>query len=77
MIQIRLAEYAAAERSLAKALTIDRDHYVASVNLATLYARINDPRREAQAARVAALIEQRDERAQEFLRIIKAVPYEH
>jgi tetratricopeptide (TPR) repeat protein len=76
LIQIRSAEYAAAERSLAKALTIDRDHYVASVNLATLYARTKDPRREAQAARVAALIEQRDERAQEFLRIIKAVPYE-
>jgi tetratricopeptide (TPR) repeat protein len=77
LIQIRSAEYAAAEGSLAKALAINRDHYVASVNLATLYARTNDPRREAQAARVAALIEQRDERAQDFLRIIKAVPYEH
>ena len=50
-------------------------HYEASVNLATLYARTKDPRREAQTAKVSALIEKRDERAQQFLRIIEAVPY--
>ena len=59
-----------------KALAIDPDHYLATLNLATLYARTKDPRREAQAARVAALSEKREERAQDFLRIIKAVPYE-
>jgi tetratricopeptide (TPR) repeat protein len=75
LIQMRSNEYDPAEQSLARALAIDPDHYVASVNLAALYARTKDPRREAQAARVAALIEQRDARAQEFLRIIKAVPY--
>ena len=75
LIQMRSSEYGPAEESLGKALALDRDHYVASVNLAALYARTKDPRREAQAARVAALIEQRDARAQEFLRIIKAVPY--
>ena len=46
-----------------------------SVNLATLYARTKDPRREAQAAKVSTLIEQREARAQQFLRIIEAVPY--
>lgn len=76
LIQTRSAEYAAAEASLAKALAIDPDHYLATLNLATLYARTKDPRREAQAARVAALGEKREARAQDFLRIIKAVPYE-
>lgn len=75
LIQMRSNEYGPAEESLGRALAIDADHYVASVNLAALYARTKDPRREAQAARVAALIEQRDARAQDFLRIIKAVPY--
>ena len=76
LIQTRSAEYAAAEASLMKALAIDPDHYLATLNLATLYAKTKDPRREAQAARVAALSEKREERAQDFLRIIKAVPYE-
>jgi tetratricopeptide (TPR) repeat protein len=74
LIQIRGNEYGPAEQSLARALAIDPDHYAASVNLSTLYARTKDPRREAQAARVAGLIEKREARAQEFLRIIEAVP---
>ena len=75
LIQIRSNEYGPAEQSLTKALAIEPEHYAASVNLATLYSRTKDPRREAQAARVAALIEKREARAQEFLRIIEAVPY--
>jgi tetratricopeptide (TPR) repeat protein len=75
LIQTRSAEYVAAEQSIAKALAIDPEHYAASVNLATLYARTKDPRRDTQMARVNALAEKRDARAQEFLRIIKAVPY--
>lgn len=74
LIQTRVKEYGPAEQSLMKALAIDPEHYAASVTLATLYARTRDPRREAQAARVASLIEKRDERARDFLRIIKAVP---
>ncbi len=75
LIQTRSKEYERAEQSLTKALTIAPEHYEASVNLATLYARTKDPRREAQAAKVSALIEQREARAQQFLRIIEAVPY--
>ena len=74
LIQTRTAEYAPAEQSLQKALAIDPEHYAASVNLATLYARTKDPRREAQAARVAALRREARARAQEFLRIIEVVP---
>jgi tetratricopeptide (TPR) repeat protein len=75
LIQTRSKEYERAEQSLTRALSIAPEHYEASVNLATLYARTKDPRREAQAAKVSALIEQRDARAQQFLRIIEAVPY--
>lgn len=75
LIQTRTNDYALAEQSLQKALAIAPDHYAASVNLATLYARTKDPRAEAQAARVSSLIEKRDARAQEFLRIIQVVPY--
>ena len=76
LIQTRLEEYGAAEQSLGKALAIDPDHYAASVNLATLYGKTKDSRKDAQMAKVAALGEKRDERAQAFLRIIQAVPYE-
>ena len=75
LIQTRLEEYGAAEKSLARALAIDPDHYAASVSLATLYAKTKDPRKDAQMARLAALGEKRDERAQAFRRIIRAVPY--
>jgi tetratricopeptide (TPR) repeat protein len=75
LIQTRSEEYGPAEQSLGKALAIDPDHYAASVNLATLYARTKDPRKDLQMARIAALGEKRDERAQAFLRIIKTVPY--
>jgi tetratricopeptide (TPR) repeat protein len=74
LVQTRTAEYAAAEQSLAKALSIDPQHYAATFNLSTLYSKTKDPRREAQAARLAALQEQRAAQAQEFLRIIEVSP---
>jgi tetratricopeptide (TPR) repeat protein len=74
LIQTRSMEYPQAEQSLTRALSIEPEHYAASVNLATLYAKTKDPRREAQAAKVAALSEKREARAQEFLRIIETVP---
>lgn len=74
LIQTRTGDYADARKSLEKAFALEPDHYAASVNLATLYARTRDPRRDEQAARVKALIEKREARAQEFLRIIKVVP---
>lgn len=75
LIQTRSTEYEAAERSLGKALAIDPEHYAASVNLATLYAKTRDPRRDAQMARIDALAKKRDARVQEFLRVIQVVPY--
>jgi tetratricopeptide (TPR) repeat protein len=74
LIQTRAGAYGDAERSLDKALALDPQNYSATVNLAMLYARTKDPRREAQAARLQALQEKRDQQAQELLRIVKVVP---
>lgn len=73
LIQTRSGSYADAGQSLDRALKIDPDHYSAAVNLAMLYGRTKDPRREAQAARLEALQEKRTAQAQEFLRIIEVV----
>ncbi len=74
LIQTREGRYAEAEASLAKALALDPDHYDATMHLAALYGRTRDPRRDAQNARLAELLQQREVRAQEFLRIIEVVP---
>jgi tetratricopeptide (TPR) repeat protein len=74
LVQVRAGEYPAAEASLARALEIDPDHYAATLNLATLYGRTRDPRRDATEARVKQLQEKREERAQEFLRLVEVVP---
>lgn len=74
LLQTRAGDYAEAERSLAQALAIDPENYRATVNLAALFTRTRDPRREAQAARLAELQEKRAVRGQEFLRMIEVVP---
>jgi Tfp pilus assembly protein PilF len=71
---MRAGEYAAAEQSLAKAVASEPENYAAAFNLAALYARTRDPRREEQEARLRALQEKREVAAQEFLRMIQVVP---
>jgi Tfp pilus assembly protein PilF len=73
-VQTRAGEYAQAEESLQKALSIDAENYQATVNLTALYTRTRDRRRDEQAVRLKALQKQRGERAQDFLRIVEAVP---
>ena len=65
------------KQSLQKALSLDAENYQATVNLTALYTRTRDPRRDEQAARLDALQKKRDERAQDFLRIIEFVPPSH
>jgi len=74
LLQTRAGEYAEAEASLQKALSLDAENYQATVHLAALYTRTRDPRREAQAARLDALQKKRGEQAQDFLRMIEVVP---
>lgn len=73
LIQTRLGQFEAAERSLQAALAGDPENYAATVNLATLYARTRDPRRDEQKARLDALQDKRAAAAQEFLRIVQVV----
>jgi tetratricopeptide (TPR) repeat protein len=74
LIETRSGNFAAAQQALDKALQLDPENYLATVNLAALYTRTKDPRRDEQAAKLAALQQKREERAQDFLRIIEVVP---
>jgi tetratricopeptide (TPR) repeat protein len=74
LLQTRKGQYKEAEQSLQKALAIDADNYQATVNLTALFTRTRDPRREEQAARLAALQQKRAEHAQDFIRGIEVVP---
>ncbi len=68
-------EYEQAGTLLRRALEIAPDHYAANFNLLTLYARTKDEREAAQAARFEEVKRLREEKAQEFLRIIEIRPY--
>ncbi|HEY7181242.1 MAG TPA: tetratricopeptide repeat protein [Blastocatellia bacterium] len=68
-------EYEPAGKLLRRALEIDPNHYAANFNLLTLYARAKDGREAAQAARFEEVKKLREEKAQEFLRMVEARPY--
>jgi tetratricopeptide (TPR) repeat protein len=74
LLQTRAGQFAEAEASLQKALSLDAENYQATVHLTALYTRTRDPRRDAQAARLDALQKKRGERAQDFIRMIEVVP---
>jgi tetratricopeptide (TPR) repeat protein len=68
-------EYEQAGKLLRRALEIAPDHYAANFNLLALYARTKDEREAAQSARFEEVKKLREEKAQEFLRIIEVRPY--
>jgi tetratricopeptide (TPR) repeat protein len=68
-------EYEQAGKLLRRALEINPHHYAANFNLLTLYARTKDEREAAQAARFEEVRKLREEKAQEFLRMIEVRPY--
>ena len=68
-------EYEQAGKLLRRALEIAPDHYAANFNLLTLYARAKDEREAAQSARFEEVKKLREEKAQEFLRMIEVRPY--
>jgi tetratricopeptide (TPR) repeat protein len=74
LIATRRGDYPGAEAALQKALALDPDNYEATLHLAALYGRTRDPRRAAQEARLQVLVARRETRAQEFLRLVQAVP---
>jgi len=74
LLQTRAGEYAAADTSLQKALSLQPENYQATVNLTALYTRTRDPRLAEQSARLVALQQKRADRAQDFIRIVQVVP---
>jgi tetratricopeptide (TPR) repeat protein len=69
-------DYSQAEKQIREALRIDPDHFSGNFYLLTLYTRTGDSRREAQAKRFDELQKLRDEKTQEFLRIVEVRPFE-
>jgi tetratricopeptide (TPR) repeat protein len=69
-------DYANAGRQIRRALAIEPDHFSANFYLLTLYTRTGDSRREEQAKRWEELQRLRDEKTQEYLRIVEVRPYD-
>ena len=59
---------------LGRARALEPENYAANLQLLALYQRIKDPRQESQAARVKALDARREERLEEFRRVIEVRP---
>jgi tetratricopeptide (TPR) repeat protein len=68
-------DYAAAGERLRRALEINPQHYAANYGLLILYTRTRDERQAAQAKRFEEIQKLREEKTQEFLRIVEARPY--
>jgi tetratricopeptide (TPR) repeat protein len=74
-IQMRRRDYPSAEKAFLKCIEIDRDHYLANLNLLVVYQRTKDPRQEAQAQRFEEVKKKRSEQEQLLLRTIEIRPY--
>jgi tetratricopeptide (TPR) repeat protein len=69
-------DYTNAEKQIRSALSIEPGHFSANFYLLTLYTRTGDSRREEQAKRWEELQRLRDEKTQEYLRIVEVRPYD-
>jgi tetratricopeptide (TPR) repeat protein len=68
-------DYEMAEKYLRRALEINPNHYGANFNLLTLYARTKDGREAAQSRRFEEIKKLREDKTQEFLRMVEVRPY--
>lgn len=68
--------FALADQQIQHALKVDPDHLSANFFLLNLYIRTNDPRQEAQGKRYEELQKLRDQKVQEFLRMVEVRPLE-
>ena len=68
--------YSQAEQEIQQALKMDPDHLSANFYLLNIYIRTKDPRREEQSKRFDELQKLRDQKTQEFLRIVEVRPLE-
>jgi len=70
-------DYPQSGKTLEQALKIDPDHLAANFYLLNLYIRTANARREAQTRRYDELQKLRDQKAQEFLRMVEVRPLEN
>ncbi len=74
-LYLRRRETERAEQALARCLELDPDNYLGNYHLLMLYERTKDARRPEQARRFEELKRRRDQKADEFLRLIEVRPY--
>ena len=75
LLRIRRREFPAAEEALRRCLELDPDNHLGNYHLLMLYQRTRDGREGEQAARFEELQRRRDEKADEFARLIEVRPY--
>jgi tetratricopeptide (TPR) repeat protein len=74
LLHLRQRDLAAAEQDLRRCLELDPDNYLGNLHLLALYQRAKDPRQEAQARRLKDLEQAREQKAEEFRRVIQVRP---
>lgn len=74
LVRLRRREMQEAEKDLGQALRLEPENYAANLHLLALYQRARDPRQESQAVRVKELDARREERLEEFRRVIEVRP---
>jgi tetratricopeptide (TPR) repeat protein len=74
LLHLRKREMGAAEMALHHCLELDPDNYLGNLHLLALYQRTRDERESAQARRVEELNARREEKADEFRRVIEVRP---
>ena len=75
ILYMRKRETDKAEQALRRCLELEPDNYLGNYHLLMLYQRIKDGREEAQARRFDELKQRREEKADEFRRVIDVRPY--
>ena len=75
ILYMRKRETDKAEQALGRCLELDPDNYLGNYHLLMLYQRTKDGREEAQARRFEELKQRREEKADEFRRVIDVRPY--
>jgi tetratricopeptide (TPR) repeat protein len=74
LLHLRQRELDAAEKDLRRCLELEPDNYLGNLNLLALYQRARDARQDEQARRVEELSARREEKADEFRRVIEIRP---
>ena len=74
LVYFRLRQADRAEEALRRCLALDSANYLGNLHLQMLYQRNRDPRAAEQARRVEELNKKREQKADEFRRVIKVQP---